>query len=75
MKKYKHIYIIGRLPDEENKHDRYKNTTCSEAMDRFVKDLRSEDPDRYDSRFKECDGCPVIFEGVLASDSPMKSLA
>jgi hypothetical protein len=75
MKKYKYIYVIGRLPDEENAHYGYKDMTCSEAMDQFAKDLREEDPEEYDYRFKECDGCPVIFEGVIASESPMKSLA
>jgi hypothetical protein len=75
MKKHKYIYIIGRLPDEENAHYGYKDMTCAEAMIRFAKDLREEDPEEYDYRFKECDGCPVIYEGVIASESPMESLA
>jgi hypothetical protein len=74
MKKYKYIYIIGRLPDEENAHYEYEDMTCSEVMIRFAKDLRDEDPEEYDYRFKECDGCPVIYQAVLASDSPIKCI-
>jgi hypothetical protein len=74
MKKYKHIYIIGRLPDEENSHYRYKNLTADEALNRFDHDLRAEDPEEYDYKFKQEDGCPVIYEAVLVSDSPIKSI-
>ena len=74
MKKYKHIYIVGRLADEDNSHYRYKNLTEDEALDRFAKDLRDEDPELYDLRFKREDGCPVIYEAVLVSKSPIKCI-
>jgi hypothetical protein len=75
MKKYKHIYIIGRLPDEENSHYEYKNLTADEAMERFARDLRSEDPEEYDHRFKQIDDDPTIYEAVLISESPIKCIA
>jgi hypothetical protein len=72
MKKHKHIYIIGRLPDGENSHCEYRNLTVDEAMARFPNDLRAEDPEEYDYRFEQIDDDPTIYEAVLVSESPIE---
>ena len=74
MKKYKHIYIVGRLSDEENSHYTYKNLTEAEALKCFERDLRAEDPEQYDRHSQTYGDDPVIYDCVLVSNSPIKPI-
>jgi hypothetical protein len=74
MTTHKHIYIIGRLSDAENSHYTYHDMTLAEADTRFAQDIYNEDPEKYEHQLEQCGGCPVIYEAMLVSDSPITSL-
>ena len=74
MKKYKHIYVVGRLSDEENSHYTYKNLTANEALKCFERDLRDEDPVAFDRHSEKYGDFPVIYDCVLVSNSPIKPI-
>jgi len=60
MKKYKYVYVRGRVDSKENESCTYLNTTQRSAINRFTRSLRKG--------YEVAKSAPVYMEVVIASN-------